>query len=298
MNSRGLGGLQGSWPGYKFRRFSFTLPVRASNSCVVDAADERGPGHQARPAVTDATAASNLLLSGHGRRNANRRACGWPYFGALLSDGFVPPRSQHWAIPLHAVPNLIWLGLFGLQALLIWKGRAAPHQRLGDWFGAYGAGLTAVLFFAAVSLIMSDLRTDGNIERHAGRVFGTLVIDVGMFAGFLAAGWRWRTRPEAHKRLMLLATLSLVMIGFGRLVGRELLPLVTIWGAYAVLMSPLVTLAVHDWMMLRRVYAVTLVGIALFALRLVKNRPVGLLAADRACVPFGDLLARHIARAA
>jgi hypothetical protein len=35
-------------------------------------------------------------------------------------------------------------------------------------------------------------------------------VDMGLFAGFLAAALWWRGRPDVHKRLMLLATISLL----------------------------------------------------------------------------------------
>jgi hypothetical protein len=80
-----------------------------------------------------------------------------------------------------------------------------------------------------------------------------IVRDIGMYAAFFVAAIAYRRRPELHKRLMLLATYSVAMVGTGRLVGRWLLP--DHFVAFdLVCLSPIMLAMVHDRLTQRRLH--------------------------------------------
>jgi hypothetical protein len=75
-----------------------------------------------------------------------------------------------------------------------------------------------------------------------------------MFAGFVAAALAMRRRAALHKRLMLLATVSIITPALARLVGRR--PI------YALALTPLFVAAAiaHDYRRDRRVHPIYLWG--------------------------------------
>ena len=193
----------------------------------------------------------------------------WPYYGPLLSQGAVPERFNHWGIHLHSTLNLGWLTIFAFQAALVWRGRTTLHKRLGKPFFIYGLLLIAVGLVATTAVTVWKLGTGSPINRQAAMMF-TLITDLVMFGGFLIAGYHWRRRAEAHKRLMLLATWSLAVVGAFRFIFRALAPIVPLWAVGFAFMTPLALLALYDWIRLKRIHPVTWIGIGVFGLRLAR----------------------------
>jgi hypothetical protein len=108
----------------------------------------------------------------------------------------VPP-----IIHLHAVLFTCWLVLFIAQALLVARGQVLAHMRLG----IAGMVLAGLMLATGLAAAIGAARAG-----HKVCVFSALV----------AAGWWWRRRPQAHKRLMLSATVAgLMPPGISRLPG-------------------------------------------------------------------------------
>jgi uncharacterized membrane protein YozB (DUF420 family) len=142
--------------------------------------------------------------------------------------GFAPSyvmRLQHhdrnliWLVHLHGLLTALWIALFLIQALLIARRRADLHRR----FGAAGAGLAILVFCTgAATLVHAAQRRGPGLNAARGvRYLEMLVAFDGFgllaFAGLVAVALWLRRRPEWHKRLMLLATLSLLGPAFGRI---------------------------------------------------------------------------------
>lgn len=90
-----------------------------------------------------------------------------------------------------------------------------------------------------------------------------------VFAGLVGAGLALRRRAEIHKRLMLLATISLLSAPIARLPGvMEAGPL-AFFGLTDLLLVPLLA---YDWMTRRRIHPATAWG----ALAIVASQPLRL----------------------
>jgi hypothetical protein len=149
----------------------------------------------------------------------------FPGFVALIwlviLMGFVPEivlkyRKQGFNYPLavhiHAAVYVSWLVLLTVQTVLIDRGRVALHRRLG----MFGAGLaTLVVVMGLVVTYVVENRMLGT-PRADPAFISTLLVDVLNFATLAAAALMLRGDAAAHKRLMLLATMSLLQAGFIR----------------------------------------------------------------------------------
>ncbi len=139
--------------------------------------------------------------------------------------GFVPLYTLRL---LHHDPNLTllvhahgfvmtaWVALFLTQTLLIARHRLDLHRRLG----MFGVGLaTLVILVGMPTLVHSAARRSHDI--HSTRFLWMLVafdgIALVVFACLVGMAILLRQRGDYHKRLMLLATLSLLGPAFGRL---------------------------------------------------------------------------------
>lgn len=123
------------------------------------------------------------------------------------SSGTVPA-----IIHVHALVFTSWLILFVVQTQLIAARRTALHRRLG----------TAGMFLAAAMLIVGVLTArDAARSGHTGVpgvVFpnpaGFLLLNIVAATAFgvlVTLGWVYRNTPQAHKRLMLMATVAALM---------------------------------------------------------------------------------------
>jgi uncharacterized membrane protein YozB (DUF420 family) len=128
----------------------------------------------------------------------------------------VPP-----IIHLHAVLFTCWLVLLIAQTLLVARGQVLAHMRLGN-AGMVLAGLMlATGLAAAIDAARAGHKGIPGVEFPAREGFLLLnVASVCVFSALVAAGWWWRRRPQAHKRLMLSATVAgLMPPGISRLPG-------------------------------------------------------------------------------
>ncbi|HEV2214418.1 MAG TPA: hypothetical protein VGR64_03940 [Terracidiphilus sp.] len=116
----------------------------------------------------------------------------------------------------HGLVMASWIALFLIQTLLVARHRVDLHRRLGV-FGAWIAVL--VILVGVPTLIHSAARKSHNV--HSARFLWMLAAFDGIallvFFGLVCAAIVLRERSDFHKRLMLLATLSLLGPAFGRL---------------------------------------------------------------------------------
>ena len=99
-----------------------------------------------------------------------------------------------------------WFLLTVVQGWLIQKQRLRLHQEFGYIAAGYAALVVAFGILANLRLISEiDSPADGENIVVWGNFF-TLV----MFSAFVALAVKFRRKPDAHKRLMLLASMSIV----------------------------------------------------------------------------------------
>ena len=121
-----------------------------------------------------------------------------PYFQA---DALLP------ILQVHGFLFTSWILLFLTQTTLVAVGRTDLHRRLG-WAGAALAALMVpVGLVAGVDVVRRNYPASGD---EALTFLTTPVSAMLVFAALVTAAIVKRRRPEAHKRLMLLATISII----------------------------------------------------------------------------------------
>jgi hypothetical protein len=141
-----------------------------------------------------AIAAALVVLVGFSRTYFLR-----PYFETAPLDT---------AFHVHGLVFSAWIALFVTQTSLVANRRIDVHRKLG-WVGAC---LAAVMVVAALNAAVHGAHRDiaAGYEIESLRFFTTPILAMAMFASLVALAVLWRAKPETHKRLMLLATLSLL----------------------------------------------------------------------------------------
>jgi hypothetical protein len=116
---------------------------------------------------------------------------------------------------VHGILFTAWIILFLAQTALIAAHRRDVHKRLGVLGGVLAATMIVVGTMTAI---------DSARQNRSGLPFldnlGFLAIPLGdlvIFLGLLIVGFRFRRRPEIHRRAMLLATQCLLTAPIGRL---------------------------------------------------------------------------------
>lgn len=131
---------------------------------------------------------------------------GGSYYRMATGSGSLPT-----LVKVHGVVFALWLLLFVAQAALVAARRVALHRRLGYASVALAAAVVGLGYATAVAAARRghDLSLDDTHDPLRFLVF-TLGDTLG-FAVLAGAGFWFRRRPETHKRLMLLATVSPMM---------------------------------------------------------------------------------------
>ena len=168
---------------------------------------------------------------------------------------------------IHGVLFSAWIGLMILQSALIAARRTAWHRRIGPWAAAV-AGLTVAAGVRAGILTASR---EAAFDAEAARAFLAVPLSsMAVFSVLVAAGILWRKRPQVHKRLMLLSTISILDAPIARWPGAPGATGVTL------LVALLVTAGVgYDAVSRRRVHPAYLWGGALVVVSLVLRPAIG-----------------------
>jgi hypothetical protein len=187
-------------------------------------------------------------------------------YGAKLVGGVrVDPAIIH----LHAAVFTCWLLLFVAQAALARMGRIELHQRVG------AAGLVLAGFMLILGVQTGLAVARAGHRGIPGVMFpdarGFLLLNLAsifVFVSLALAGWLMRGRPQAHKRLMVMATVGgLGPPGIARLpLVAGHLPAVALIAIAFLLAGP-----IYDLVTRRRVHPAYIVG---FAVSMLGTPPV------------------------
>jgi hypothetical protein len=116
---------------------------------------------------------------------------------------------------LHGIVFTSWLALFLVQTTLVAAHRTDIHRRLGILGGVIAALM--IVIGAATAVIRAS---QGATPVPGISPLSFLVVplgDISVFAILVAAGFYYRRRPDVHKRLMMLATISILAAAIARL---------------------------------------------------------------------------------
>ena len=193
-----------------------------------------------------------------------RSAFGGPEFSWR---GGVPALS--WRVFVHGLILTSWFLVFALQAALVAARRTALHRALG-WAGA-AIGLAVVVSGSmATPYRMAELAAQGRPlwpNQTTAILVWSNTTSIVAFAILLAAAIVLRRRPDTHKRLMLLASISIIQPAFGRIFrwpAFELPPLEVLMLSMVAPFALVGALIVYDLLSRKSIHPATVAGAAVF----------------------------------
>ncbi|NIP13322.1 MAG: hypothetical protein GWM88_00710 [Pseudomonadales bacterium] len=164
----------------------------------------------------------------------------------LLGGTFVDSLAVH----VHAVVYIAWLALFSYQASLPARGRVDLHRKLGRCMAAYAVVMIAVGLHVTFSRF-ADRVAAGDVEMARTMMLPPFS-DMFVFPVLFWLAYRFRHRPETHKRLMVVATTFLLVAAVGRMSFLGAPPAVLIYDA--VWLSPIWIAMLRDAIVERRLH--------------------------------------------
>jgi hypothetical protein len=180
------------------------------------------------------------------------------YFGPL----FAGTAGKTALIHFHAAVYVGWLAIFITQAVLAASGRVASHIKLGRVAIGYGVLVIAVGLLTAFARFAGRVRA-GDVVAAQVQLLGPL-LDMLVFAPLFAAAVYYRRTPELHKRLMIVATTSLLIAAVSRMsflgTPRNQLLVHLIW------VAPILLAMAHDFWRKRIVHPVYVLGLVVLVL--------------------------------
>lgn len=117
-------------------------------------------------------------------------------------------------LQMHGTAFTAWVILFAAQVGLVASGQTLRHRQLG-WVGA---ALAATMVASGTTAGVLSMRREfaAGYEEEAAAFLLTPFSAMLVFTTLVAGAVLWRRRPETHKRLMLLATISLLDAAIAR----------------------------------------------------------------------------------
>ena len=142
----------------------------------------------------------------------------------VVFAGFAPTyflRASYQATPLptylqvHGFLFTTWIALFIAQTTLVAARRTNVHRRLGWAMAALAVVMVVVGTTAGIWSMRRQV--EAGFAQHAQAFLTTPLFSMVAFAAFVAAAIRFRRDSQTHKRLMLLATISILDAAVARL---------------------------------------------------------------------------------
>lgn len=182
---------------------------------------------------------------------------------------FIPVAAGRFHAPaivyMHGLFAFTWIALFIAQPMMIRTDRFPVHVILGS----IGTAVAVAVALTGVAVGLYATKRDLAAGQGEVAISGLLgnITSMGMFLALVAAGILNRSRPDAHKRLMLLATLVLIWPAWFRF--RHYFPQVPrpdIWFAVVAADSMIVLAMLRDRLVLGNVHPILLwTGLAIIA---------------------------------
>ena len=217
---------------------------------------------------------------------------------AFLLIGFSPTLYLREFFPVEPIPGYLyahgiiltgWFVWLVLQTSLVRNGSTATHRRMGVIGAVIGAAVVVAGPMAALGVVGRlrgaglDWDTDMSAIAEVGVqgvpmlnfaaqvVWGNLV-SIAVFAGMLAAAVLLRRNPQAHKRLMLLGSITIM----GPVLAR-----ISRWPIFGgedsafipvMMVSLVVAVVVHDLVTMRKLHRATLIGVGVIVIGTVAQQ--------------------------
>ncbi len=206
------------------------------------------------------------------------------YFGAGMLRAPLPNRLLHF----HGALFTTWMILYAVQSALISVKRVQWHRSLGT----FAFCLTPVMVIVGTIAALDALRRGVMIGPLDPAVSLAIpLIGIAPVAFLFYAAWRARRRPDAHKRIILLATIGMVEAAFGRFPWAKM-GLAPASGAVLGLGLTILLVLAYDLFSLHRIHRSTMWAAPLVFVTGAFAVPIGMTSAWHA---FAGFLARHVA---
>jgi hypothetical protein len=209
------------------------------------------------------------------------------YFGVGMLRAPLPSPILH----VHGATFTLWMILYLVQSALISARRVTWHRSLG----------TIAFCLPPIMVILGLVTAIDALHRHV--MIGPLdpavslsipLLGIGWFSVVIFAAWRNRRKPDAHKRLILIATIGLVDAALGRFPWSRM-GLSPAAGAVTGLAVLLLLVIVYDLISLRRIHRSTVWAAPITFAVGAFSVPIGMTAAWHAFAAFLDrVVAPHI----
>jgi hypothetical protein len=205
------------------------------------------------------------------------------YFRAGMMRAPLPSPILH----IHGAVFTLWMLLFVVQSALISIHRVKWHRS----FGTVAFCLPPIMIVLGVLAAIDALHRQVKIGPLDPAVsFAIPLIGIVGFTIVIYASWRARRRPDAHKRLILIATMGLVAAAFGRFPWTRIgLPPAA--GAVTGLGILILILITYELVSIRRIHRSTMWAAPLIFASVALAVPIGMTPAWHA---FAALLNRTI----
>jgi hypothetical protein len=171
-----------------------------------------------------------------------------------LFPNFPAPHEPFFLV--HGIVLTLWFALLFVQAELVTAGRVKMHRVLGAW-GAVLAG--AVLVLGVVGTLMGAKRPNGflDVPIPAPQFMIVPLVDILNFGALVAVAIVRRRDTQAHKRLILLASISMLDAAFARWPGVHNTGQIVYFLFNDLFLIPMI---IWDWRVLGRIHSATLWG--------------------------------------
>jgi hypothetical protein len=138
------------------------------------------------------------------------------YLRHVLNAGNTRRSTLPAYLTAHGIALTLWFLLFLAQTLLVSFGRVRLHRSLG----AVGAVLAGVVFVLSMLVVVRSVVRETSLV-----VIGDIALLI-LFAILVTASIHFRRKPQVHKRLMAIASISIVAPAIARWPGAQsMLPL-------------------------------------------------------------------------
>jgi hypothetical protein len=172
-----------------------------------------------------------------------------------LKELFGTPRLS-WVAHLHGAVFTLWVIFFLWQTALVTAHQISLHRSLG-WIGAGIAG--AIVILGTVMMMHSVGAGYASGRPNMPLLLINSIIDLTLFCIFFVGALLLRRKKEIHKRLMILAMLTLIIPAISRL------PIASGIVGWLIFGYSLLTV-IYDAVFLRRAYLVNIAGVLLINL--------------------------------
>jgi hypothetical protein len=200
------------------------------------------------------------------------------YFQAGMMRAPLPSPILH----IHGAVFTLWMLLFVVQAALISARRVTWHRS----FGTFAFCLPPIMIVLGVIAAIDALHRGVKIGPLDPSVSSAIpLIGIVVFAIVIYASWRARRRPDAHKRLILIATMGLIAAAFGRF-PWDRIGLPPAAGAATGLGVLILILLIYELITIRRIHRSTMWAAPLVFASVALAVPIGMTPAWHAFAAF------------